>query len=149
MSKQVNIDIPEGKEPVIDNTENGIIITWADKKLSYNDIYYSLKERKILIPPVSCYPSFKEGDDTHHFYLKGDALRKLVNIRNYFGKPKHFCDGVTIKCVNSYCGVETGQFYFDKPDLDSLNEVVFAKREHAEEAIRILGDELKLIFEPW
>ena len=83
------------------------------------------------------------------FYKKVEVLRKLTNIRNYFGKPKHFCDGVVIKCTNSYCGVETGQFYFDKPDLDSLHEVVFAKREHAEQAIKMLGDELKYLFEPW
>lgn len=137
MSKQVNIDIPEGKEPVIDNTENGIIITWVDKKLSYSDIYYSLKERKILIPPVSCYPSFKEGDDTHHFYLKGDTLRKLINIRNYFGKPLGTSGFVLVPG-----GIKSAEY-------DDRHQIIFKTLEHAQEAVRILGDELKYIFEPW
>ena len=35
------------------------------------------------------------------------------------------------------------------PYLDSLHEVVFAEKEHAQIAINILGDELKYLFEPW
>ena len=127
----------------MEQTEKGVVITWKEKELTYDDVCKELqKHRNIIGNPID-----NSLSDT--FHKKVWALRKLTNIRNYFGKPKHFCDGVVIKCVNSYCGVETGQFYFDKPDLDSLHEVVFAKREHAEQAIKMLGDELKYLFEPW
>ena len=143
MQKKIEIDIPEGKVPLMEQTENGVVITWIEKELTYDDVCKELqKHRNIIGNPID-----NSLSDT--FHKKVWALRKLTNIRNYFGKPKHFCDGVVIKCVNSYCGVETGQFYFDKPDLDSLHEVVFAKREHAEQAIKMLGDELKYLFEPW
>lgn len=141
--EQIKIDIPEGKVPVMEQTENGIVITWKEKELTYDDVCTELqKHRNIIGNPI-------DNSLSDVFHKKVWALRKLTNIRNYFGKPKHFCDGVVIKCVNSYCGVETGQFYFDKPDLDSLHEVVFAKQEHAEQAIKMLGDELKHLFEPW
>lgn len=146
MPEQIKIDVPEGKVPIMERTEKGVVITWKEKELTYNQIYESLwKNEKVIHYIVN--PEENTVQDL--FIKKVNALRKLTNIRNYFGKPKHFCDGVVIKCINSYCGVETGQFYFDKPDLDSLHEVVFAKREHAEQAIKMLGDELKYLFEPW
>ncbi len=146
IQEQIKIDIPEGKGPVMEQTENGIVITWKEKELTYNDIYHDLvdKDQYVSVPRYC-----NNNCNSQQFKKKVEILRKLTNIRNYFGKPKHFCDGVVIKCVNSYCGVETGQFYFDKPDLDSPHEVVFAKKEHAEQAIKMLGDELKYLFEPW
>ena len=30
--KKIEIDIPEGKVPVIENTENGVVITWKEKE---------------------------------------------------------------------------------------------------------------------
>ena len=146
MQKQIKIDIPEGKVPVMEQTENGVVITWKEKELTYNDISNYIWEHGTQIGVLT---STVVNENTTKFSKKVEVLRKLTNIRNYFGKPKHLCDGVVIKCVNSYCGVETGQFYFDKPDLDSLHEVVFAKREHAEQAIKMLGDDLKYLFEPW
>ena len=141
--EQIKIDIPEGKVPVMEQTEKGVFITWKEKELTYDDVCTELqKHRNIIGNPI-------DNSLSDVFHKKVWALRKLTNIRNYFGKPKHFCDGVVIKCVNNYCGVETGQFYFDKPDLDSLHEVVFAEKEHAEQAIKMLGDELKYLFEPW
>ena len=141
--EQIKIDVPAGKIPVMEQTEKGVVITWKEKELTYDDVCKELqKHRNIIGNPID-----NSLSDT--FHKKVWTLRKLINIRNYFGKPKHFCDGVVIKCINSYCGVETGQFYFDKPDLDSLHEVVFAKQEHAEQAIKMLGDELKYLFEPW
>ena len=143
MQKQIKIDIPEGKVPVMEQTENGVVITWKEHELTYTELSQEFGNNLNFIHS-SCINSASQA-----FYKKIEALRKLTNIRNYFGKPKYLRDGVVIKCTNSYCGVETGQFYFDKPDLDSLHEVVFAKREHAEQAIRMLGDELKYLFEPW
>lgn len=147
MQKKVEIDIPEGKVPVMEQTEKGVVITWKEKEITYADVI-----SKLVLNQNAIYEFWSDKihkGESSTFYKKVEVLRKLTNIRNYFGKPKHFCDGVVIKCVNSYCGVETGQFYFDKPDLDSLHEVVFAKREHAEQAIKMLGDELKYLFEPW
>ena len=43
----------------------------------------------------------------------------------------------TIKSVKEITTLEVG------------DEVVFAKKEHAEQAIKILGNELKYLFEPW
>lgn len=147
MPEQIKIDVPEGKVPVMERTEKGVFITWKEKEITYANVI-----SKLVLNQNAIYEFWSdkihEGESST-FYKKVEALRKLTNIRNYFGKPKHFCDGVVIKCVNSYCGVKTGQFYFDKPDLDSLHEIVFAKREHAEQAIKMLGDELKYLFEPW
>ena len=151
--EQIKIDIPEGKVPVMEQTEKGVVITWKEKELTYKDIESKIilkNTRDCIIGYTPVIEDIKTLNCPHSdFYKKVEVLRKLTNIRNYFGKPKHFCDGVVIKCVNNYCGVETGQFYFDKPDLDSLHEVVFAKQEHAEQAIKMLGDKLKYLFEPW
>lgn len=147
MQEQIKIDVPEGKVPVMEQTENGVVITWKEKEVTYDEIYKYLHKNKVAINYYVTKGVINNENES--FLNKMNILRKLTNIRNYFGKPKHFCDGVVIKCINSYCGVETGQFYFDKPDLDSLHEVVFAKREHAEQAIKMLGDELKYLFEPW
>ena len=141
--EQIKIDIPEGKTPVMEQTENGVVITWKEKELTYYDVLEELQKSSSVVN------YFTHNSLSNAFYKKGHILSKLINIRNYFGKPKHFCDGVVIKCVNSYCGVETGQFYFDKPDLDGLHEVIFEKREHAEQAVKMLGDELKYLFDPW
>ena len=143
MQKKIEIDIPEGKVPVMEQTEKGVIITWKDHELTYTEILNEFRNN------VNCIHVNLINSSSQAFHKKVEVLRKLTNIRNYFGKPKHFCDGIVIKCVNSYCGVETGQFYFDKPDLDSLHQVIFAKKEHAEQAIKMLGDELKYLFEPW
>ena len=151
--EQIKIDIPEGKVPVMEQTKKGVVITWKEKELTYKDIENKIilkNSRDCIIGYTPVIEDIKTLNCPHSdFYKKVEVLRKLTNIRNYFGKPKHFCDGVVIKCVNSYCGVETGQIYFAKPDLDSLHEVVFAKKEHAEQAIKMLGDELKYLFEPW
>ena len=147
MQEQIKIDIPEGKVPVMEQTDNGVVITWKEKELTYDEIFDHLYKNKVAINYFVTKGEINNENES--FLNKTNILRKLTNIRNYFGKPKHFCDGVVIKCINNYCGVETGQFYFDKPDLNSLHEVVFAKREHAEQAIKMLGDELKYLFEPW
>ena len=145
MQEQIKIDIPEGMESVQETVNGEIRIKFIKKELTYEDICNTL-DPTLQIHNFSCPVT---NNENFNFVKKVEVLRKLTNIRNYFGKPKHLCDGVVIKCVNSYCGVETGQFYFDKPDLDSLHEVVFAKREHAEQAIKMLGDDLKYLFEPW
>lgn len=143
--EQITIDVPEGMVAIREETPGEIKIKFVKKQLTYDDIWESLDPKLRIFPFAT--PDSNKVNDT--FFDKVNVLRKLTNIRNYFGKPKCLRDGVVIKCTNSYCGVETGQFYFDKPDLDSLHEVVFAEKEHAQIAINILGDELKYLFEPW
>lgn len=140
---KIEIDIPEGKVPLMEQTEKGVVITWKEKELTYTELLNEFRNN------LNCIHTSYINSASRAFYKKVEVFRKLTTIRNYFGKPKHFCDGIVIKCVNNYCGVETGQFYFDKPDLDSLHQVIFAKKEHAEQAIKMLGDELKYLFEPW
>ena len=38
MKEQIKIDIPKGKIPIVEQTENGVIITWNEKELTYDDI---------------------------------------------------------------------------------------------------------------
>ena len=137
--EQIKIDIPEGKVPVMEQTEKGVVITWKEQELTYTDLSNEFRNN------LECIHSSLINSASRDFYKKVEVLRKLTNIRNYFGKPKHLCDGVTIKCTNSYCGVETGQFYFNKPDLDSLHEVVFAKKEHAEQVKKDEEEQYKFL----
>ena len=139
---QITINIPEGKVPAMEQTENGIVIAWKEKELTYEDIMESMLPKLCILPFAT--PGSNTVNDA--FFDKVNVLRKLTNIRNYFGKPN---------------GTENG-FYiykFDKnefkvamtvlPANHSINFVVFAKKEHAEQAIKMLGDELKYLFEPW
>ena len=132
--EQIKIDIPEGKVPVMEQTESEVVITWKEKELTYD----------IIKSKLNCYiPSFKflPTLTSIPFYNKVEALRKLTNIRNYFGEPSNRStdygwvvgkDGIAHEAVVEY------------PHLP-----VFTKKEHAEQAIKILGDELKFLFEPW
>lgn len=141
--EQITIDIPEGMVATREETPGEIKIKFIKKPLDYYSVILAQKDKHQFIHMTEM------NEISKSFNKKAAVLSKLTNIRNYFGKPKCLRDGVVIKCTNGYCGVETGQFYFDKPDLDSLHEVVFAEKEHAQEAINILGDELKYLFEPW
>ena len=38
--EQITIDIPEGKVPVMEQTEKGVVITWKEHELTYNDICF-------------------------------------------------------------------------------------------------------------
>ena len=80
------------------------------------------------------------------FYKKVEVLRKLTNIRNYFGKPSGTESGFYIyKFSEKEFKVATTGY----PAIYANDVVAFAKREHAEQAIKMLGDELKYLFEPW
>ena len=35
MQEQIKIDIPEGKIPVMEQTENGVVITWKEKEVKF------------------------------------------------------------------------------------------------------------------
>ena len=145
--EQIKIDIPEGKVPVMEQTEYGVVITWKEKELTYNDIYHDLvdKDQHVSVPRYC-----NNNCNSQQFSKKVEVLRKLANIRNYFGKPKYLSEGYIIKTETRYCGCESGTIFIEQSDrINYSDNVVFATREHAQEAINILCDELKYLFEPW
>lgn len=141
MQEQIKIDIPEGKVPIMEQTKNGVVITWKEKELTYNKIYESLWKSGKLIFHIT---NSEENEVNDSFIIKVNVLRKLTNIRNYFGKPKHDTYGHAL-----YYTIERG--IHTTPALYPSNDqrVIFDTKEHAEQAIKMLGDELKYLFEPW
>lgn len=132
---KIEIDIPEGKIPLMEQTEKGVVITWKEKELTYDEI-----ESKLHCRIPSC--GFLPNTTSIPFYKKVEVLRKLTNIRNYFGKPdKKNSDSGWVICVN---GTAYRAIVKQNPHVP-----VFAEKEHAEQAIKMLGDELKYLFEPW
>lgn len=141
--EQIKIDIPEGKVPIMEQTENGVVITWKNQELTYNRLYQSIYKDDKAISSVN---NTLRNDTSNRFLTKINVLRKLINIRNYFGKPYSYQLGF---CINCYPDDKT--FYVGNVNcpVDWGADVVFAKREQAEQAINMLGDELKYLFEPW
>ena len=134
MKKQIKIDVPEGKVPVMEQTKNGVVITWKEKELTYNDVLKKLQQSSSVISSLT-YNSL-----SNTFHKKVHVLSKLTNIRNYFGKPSKSDD----------CGWVVGDDGFAyKAAVEYPHLPIFAKKEHAAQAIKILGDELKYLFEPW
>lgn len=138
--EQITIDIPEGMTVIREETPSEIKIKFVKKQLTYDDIWDSL-DPKLRIFPFATPDSNKVNDA---FFDKVNVLRKLTNIRNYFGKPKHDTYGYAL-----YYTIERG--IHTTPALYPSNDqrVIFDTKEHAEQAIKTLGDELKYLFEPW
>lgn len=145
MEKQIKIDVPEGKVPVMEQTEKGVVITWKDKVLTYNDIYHDLvdKNQHVSVPRY-CNNNY----NSQQFSKKVEVLRKLIVIRNYFGKCDKTQKGYHI-CHNINIYDSSYEFIVREFCICDPHEVVFIKKEHAEQAIKMLGDELKYLFEPW
>ena len=141
MQEQIKIDIPEGKIPVMEQTEQGVVITWKDQELTYNRLYQSIYKDDKAISSVN---NVLRNDTSNRFLTKINVLRKLLNIRNYFGKPKYNTYGHAL-----YYTIERGIHI--TPALYPSNDqrIIFDTKEHAEQAIKMLGDELKYLFEPW
>lgn len=137
--QELKIDIPEGKVPVMEQTESGVVITWKDPELTYSQVYLFIYNSGKAISSVS---STVRNSTNTKFLTKINVLRKLINIRNYFGKPDDNENGFYINLLHQ--AVPNGF-----PSKYASETVVFAKREHAEQAIKMLGDELKYLFEPW
>ena len=135
MQEQIKIDIPEGKVLVMEQTENGVVITWKEKELTYDIV-----ESKLNCRISSC--GFLPNNVSIPFYKKVEVLRKLTNIRNYFGgdKPTNQWTLTIDSALNIYPVLR---------HYRETNRVYFATQEHAEQAIKMLGDELKYLFEPW
>ena len=135
MQEQIKIDIPEGKVPAMEQTESGVVITWKEKELTYDIV-----ESKLNCRISSC--GFLPNNVSIPFYKKVEVLRKLTNIRNYFGgdKPTNQWTLTIDSALNIYPVLR---------HYRETNRVYFATQEHAEQAINMLGDELKYLFEPW
>ena len=140
MQEQIKIDIPEGMEVIQEETPDGIKIKFIKKSLSYKDIENKLSLHTKIQTQYFWNLNVNEG----YFSKKVEVLRKLTNIRNYFGKPKHNTYGHAL-----YYTIERS--IHATPALYPSNDqrVIFDTKEHAEQAIKMLGDELKYLFEPW
>ena len=146
MQKKIKIDIPEGKVPVMEQTEKGVFITWKEKELTYKDIENKIilkNTRDCIIGYTPVIEDIKTLNCPHSdFYKKVEVLRKLTNIRNYFGEDKPtnmwtLTRDSALRVFPMLCRYrETCRIYFDT-------------KEHAEQAIKMLGDELKYLFESW
>ena len=132
MKKQIMIDIPEGMEAIQETVDGEIRIKFVKKEQAYSDIYDSLCDRNEAIDVLGT------NDASVAYNKKEKVLRKLINIRNHFGKPQGIFGYVLTKS-----GYPTliSTSYADTP--------VFKTKEDAEKAFRLLGDEVKYIFEPW
>jgi hypothetical protein len=147
MQKKIKIDIPEGKVPVMEQTENGVVITWKEEELTYKDIENKIilkNARDCIIGYTPVIEDIKTLNCPHSdFYKKVEVLRKLINIRNYFGLDPHRVSDWVI-CIST-----DGTYYARATRQPLCYEIAFSKQEHAEQAIKMLGDELKYLFEPW
>ena len=135
MQKKIEIDIPEGKVPVMEQTEKGVVITWKEHELTYTELLNEFRNN------LNCIHTNFINSASRAFYKKVEVLRKLINIRNYFGKPDSNENGFYINLLGQ---AAPNGF----PARYASETVVFAKKEHAEQAIKMLGDELKYLFEP-
>ena len=141
--EQIKINVPEGKVPVMEQTESGIVITWKDPELTYNQIYQSVYRNNKAISSLS---NTVINSTNTRFLTKINVLRKLTNIRNYFEEPSGTESGFYIYKFNENEFKVASTAY---PAIYANDVVAFAKREHAQAAINMLGDELKYLFEPW
>ena len=140
MQDHVKIDIPEGKIPIMEQTENGVVITWKEKELTYTELLNEFGNN------LNCIHTSFVNLASQAFHKKVEVLRKLTNIRNYFGKPENMSEGWCITYSKQYNTFSVN--YIN--DVDRwFSGILFKKGEHAEQAIKMLGDELKYLFEPW
>lgn len=133
-SEQIKIDIPEGKVPLMEQTENRVVITWKEHELTYTELLNEFRNN------LACIHVNLINSSSQAFHKKVEVLRKLTNIRNYFGKPSDKSYYGWVVCGNG----TTHEAVVEYPHLP-----LFAKKEHAEQAIKMLGDELNYLFEPW
>ncbi len=142
MQEQIKIDIPEGMTVIREETPGEIKIKFVKKQLTYDDIWESLDPKLRIFPFAT--PDSNKVNDT--FFDKVNVLRKLTNIRNYFGKPDSYDRGYCIKYSRHQDCLHVGNV---NTIGNWIYDVLFKEKEHAEQAIKMLGDELKYLFEPW
>ena len=136
--QQIKIDIPEGMEiREIARKEHDVTITLQEKQLTYAEILNEFRNN------VNCIHTNFINSASRDCYKKVEVLRKLTNIRNYFGADPHRINDWVIRISVD------GTYYAGATKQPLRDEIVFSRQEHAEQAIKMLGDELKYLFEPW
>ena len=136
--EQIKIDIPEGKVPVMEQTEKGVVITWKEKELTYTELSDKFKHNPEYIHSSSI------NSTSRGFFKKVEVLRKLINIRNYFGGDKPTNSWV----ITIDSALRPFVIKNPKPYRETCF-IYFDTKEHAQAAINMLGDELQYLFKPW
>lgn len=136
--EQINIDIPEGKVPVMEQTESGVVITWKEKELTYTELLNEFRNN------LNCIHVKLINSSSQAFHKKVEVLRKLINIRNYFGGDKPTNSWI----ITIDSALRPFVIKNPKPYRETCF-IYFDTQEHAQMAINMLGDELKYLFEPW
>ena len=129
-------------EAVQETVDGEIRIKFVDKKLTYGDIVSNLLKSDSDVVYEFWSDKISEGA-SKPFYKKVEVLRKLINIRNYFGEDPYRVSGWVIRISVD------GTYYAGATKRPLRDEIVFSRQEHAEQAIEMLGDELKYLFESW
>ena len=139
--EQITIDVPEGMEAVQETVDGEIRIRFVEKKLTY-DLLQRVVEKENWIYKPNYLSSV--NNISNNFFKKVEVLRKLTNIRNYFGGNKP---------TNSWLiTIDSARRPYVINNPRSYREtcfIYFDTQEHAQAAIDMLGDELKYLFEPW
>lgn len=140
--KEIIIPIPKNKRAVIIENQEGVQIIWKDKEITWENIREELQANGTYIPIP-----FIPRNKVTNIEQKVNILLKLINIRNYFSKPDKSHTGYIIQKSNINNAITVTEFLM--PYMLSCLWPVFSKREHAEQALKILGDEINILFTPW
>lgn len=138
--EQITIDIPEGMTVIREEAPGEIKIKFVKKPLDYYTIVLAQKDKHQFIHVTEM------NEISKSFNKKAEVLSKLTNIRNYFGKPEKYDRGYCIKYSKHQDCLYVGNV---NTIGDWMYDILFKEQEHAEQAIKMLGDELKCLFEPW
>ena len=138
MQKQIKIDIPEGKVPVMEQTEKGVVITWKEHELTYTELLNEFRNN------LNCIHTNFINSASQAFYKKVEVIRKLTNIRNYFGGDKPTNSWI----ITIDSALRPFVIKNPKPYRETCF-IYFDTQEHAQMANNMLGDALKHLFEPW
>ncbi len=140
---QVVINVPDGeKVSIINNDNDKIVIKWEDKVTTYHDVYQRLTENEEIINKNNqSYNNFNH----YYFYQKINAIRKLINIRNYFGKPIGKFGYYIVKTENDEFNI-----YEQVVNYNHGFRVLFNTKEDAQKALNMLNnDDRDLIAQEW
>lgn len=138
--EQITIDIPEGMTVIREETPSEIKIKFIKKPVDYYTVVLAQKDKHQFIHVTEM------NEISKSFNKKAEVLSKLTNIRNYFGKPEKYDRGYCIKYSKHQDCLYVGNV---NTIGDWMYDVLFTEKEHAKQAIKMLGDELKCLFEPW
>ena len=136
--KEIIIPVPKNKRAIIIENQDGVQIIWQEKELTWDIIRETLKEKRQFIDLP-----YIVTNDTER---KTNLFIKLINIRNYFGKPDKSHTGYVI-CHDNLNNPFIAQATL--PYILNWSKIAFEKKEHAEQALKILGKDIKYLSTPW